>query len=78
MLGATNVLSNHWYVNASQMKHHKKGQGQKNNKYEDKKKNVPALDFMMDRRCYCCVKVGHKSPQCQYKDRPKNEWVINK
>ena len=33
---------------------------------------------MMDRRCYCCGKVGHKSPQCWYKDRPKSEWVINK
>ena len=78
MLESTNVLSNHRYDNASQMKHHKKGQGQKNDKDEDKNENVPSLDFMMEGRCYCCGKVGHKSPQCRYKDRPKNKWVINK
>jgi hypothetical protein len=32
----------------------------------------------MEGRCYCCGKGGHKSPQCRHKDRPKDEWVINK
>ena len=72
------VLSNNWYDNANQTKHHNKVQVQKNDKDEDKNENVPALAFMMDVRCYCCGKVGHKSPQCQYKRRPKSEWVINK
>ena len=45
------------------MKHHKKGQGQKNDKYEYKNDNVPALAFMMNVRCYCCGRVGHKPPQ---------------
>ena len=78
MLEATNVIINHWYDNASQMKHHKKGKVQNINKYKDKNENVPELYFMMDGRCYCCGTVGHESPQCRYKDRPKNEWVINK
>ena len=73
MLGATNVQSNHQCDYASQMKHHKKGKGQNNDKYEEKNENVPALDFMMDGRCYCCGKVVHKSQQCQYKDKPNNE-----
>ena len=60
------------------MKQHKKLQGQNNDKDEDKNENVPALDFIMDGKCYCCGKVGHKSPQYWYKDRPKSEWVINK
>ena len=51
MLEATNILSNNWYNNASQMKHYKKGLSQKNDKYEDKNENVPALAFMMDGRC---------------------------
>ena len=78
MLEATHIIRNHWYDNVSQMKHHKKRQGQNNDKDEDKNENVPALAFIMDGRCYCCGKVGHKSPQCWYKDRPNNEWVINK
>ena len=78
MLEANFFLINHRYNNANQTKHHKKVQGQKNDKDEDKNENVPALDFMMGVRCYCCGKVGHKSPQCWYKDRPKSEWVINK
>ena len=32
----------------------------------------------MDGKCYCCGKAGHKSPQCEFKDKPKNEWAINK
>ena len=63
MLDAKKVLINHRYNNANQMKHHKKGQGQKNDKYEYKNDNVPALAFMMNVRCYCCGRVGHKPPQ---------------
>ena len=72
MLEATEVISNHRYDNVNQTKHHNKGQGQNNDKGEDKNDMVPALAFMMGGRCYCCGKVGHKSPQCWYKDKPKN------
>jgi len=30
------------------------------------------------RKCYCCGKGGQKSPQCFHKNRPKEEWSINK
>ena len=59
-------------------KHHKNVQDQKNDTDEENNENVPSLAFMMDRRCYCCWKVGHKSPKCRYKDRPKSEWFVNK
>ena len=68
----TNVLSNHWNDNGSQMKHHKKQKGQNNDKEEDNNENVPALALMAGGRCYCCGKVGHKYSKCRYKDRPKN------
>jgi hypothetical protein len=29
-------------------------------------------------KCYCCGQEGHKSPVCRYKDKPKDQWVINK
>ena len=32
----------------------------------------------MEGKCYCCSKEGHRSPQCQDKDKPKAEWAINK
>ena len=77
-LEATKVLINHRYHNWNQTKHHKKGQGQKNDTDEDKNENVQALAFMMYRRCYCCVRVGSKSPQFWYKYMPKSEWFIKK
>jgi hypothetical protein len=34
---------------------------------------------MLEGKCYCCGKVGHKSPSCRLKDKiPKEEWAINK
>ena len=32
----------------------------------------------MEGRCYCCGHVGHKSPQCKDKEKPKSEWHITK
>ena len=78
MLESKKVLINNRYNIANQMKHHKKGQGQKNDKDEEINENVPVLAFIMDRICYCCGNLGHKSPPYRYKDRPKSEWVINK
>ena len=62
MLEAKNVLRKHRHDNANQTKYNKEGQGQNNDKDKDKNVNVPALDFMMYGRCYCCGKVGHNSP----------------
>ena len=34
---------------------------------------------MLEGKCYCCGKAGHKSPTCRLKDKtPKEEWAINK
>jgi hypothetical protein len=33
---------------------------------------------MMEGKCYCCGKAGHKSTSSCLKDRPKEEWAINK
>ena len=60
------------------MKHNKKWQSKNNDKDEDNNENVPELALMMDGRCYCCGEVGHMYLKCWYKDRDKNEWVINK
>jgi hypothetical protein len=32
----------------------------------------------MEGKCYCCGKQGHKSPTCKFKDKPKEQWAINK
>ncbi len=32
----------------------------------------------MEGKSYCCGKPGHKSPTCREKDKPKEEWAINK
>jgi hypothetical protein len=32
----------------------------------------------MEGKCYCCGKPGHKLPDCRHKNKPKNEWAINK
>ena len=50
------------------------------------KNNIPdnedaplSLTFtQIESRCYYCGKSGHKSPQCRFKDKPKNKWCINK
>jgi hypothetical protein len=34
---------------------------------------------MLEGKCYCCGKAGHKSPDCRLKDKtPKEDWAINK
>ena len=38
-----------------------------------------ALSFaQLEGNCYCCGKPGHRSPACRHKDRPKEQWAINK
>jgi Reverse transcriptase (RNA-dependent DNA polymerase) len=75
---ANNVLSSHRFDNPgkkTQEKPEKTKEGGTNNKKEE----MPEMSFaMLEGKCYCCGKGGHKSPACRYKDRPKEEWAINK
>lgn len=84
---ANNVLSNHEFDKKSSGQSNKSSDGnnnsQKGNKEKSDKDNKDdepiVLSFaQMEGRCYCCGKSGHKSTSCRYKDRPKNEWAINK
>ena len=69
---ANNVLSNHRFDSGSS----KKG---KSSDDEDDKAEAPSLSFaQLEGKCYCCGKPGHKSPSCRHKNRPKEEWAINK
>ena len=37
------------------------------------------LFAMLEGKCYCCGKTGHKSPTCRLKDKiAKEDWAINK
>ena len=82
---ANNVLSNHRFdsTTTSHQSNKKKANDQKANERGDSKRDkedeTPALSFaQMEGKCYCCGKGGHKSPQCRHKDRPKDQWAINK
>ena len=40
---------------------------------------VPSLSFaQLEGACYCYGKKCHRSNTCRHKDRPKEEWAINK
>jgi len=76
IIEANNVLSNHRFDNGNRAKHHAI---KKENINENSTEESPEMSFsQLEGKCYCCGKVGHKSPNCRWKDKPKNEWVINK
>ena len=71
MVDGHNILSNHRVDNARESNinkklynrdRHHRNDNDKNN--DDKKDDVsPPLSFaQMESRCYCCGKIGHKSP----------------
>ena len=74
---ATNVLSNHWFDNAGKNKHDKVN---KETDKDAKAEEEPELSFaMLEGKCYCCGKPGHRSPTCRLKDKiAKEDWAINK
>jgi hypothetical protein len=82
---ANNVLSNHKFniVPTQANSTSKKIDGNKSSKKdkddEDKGEDEINLSFaQMEGKCYCCGKPGHKSPTCRHKDKPKDQWAINK
>ena len=80
---ANNVMSNHKFDNAkSNNQQEKKKQTDRNQNKDKKEEEEEPITFsfmQMEGKCYCCGKQGHKSPDCQQKDKiPKEEWAINK
>jgi hypothetical protein len=58
-----------------------KEQNNQNHKTESKVNGDEELNLsfaQMEGKCYCCGKQGHKSPTCREKNKPKEQWAINK
>jgi hypothetical protein len=85
IMDANNALSTHRFFPAyaeSKKKKISEGANRDQDKQQldsqDREIN-PKLSFaQLEGKCYCCGKGGHKSPQCRHKNKPKNEWAINK
>jgi len=74
---ANNVLNNHRFDVVTNKKNVKVTHQESTKDKEGDES--PKLTFaQMEGKCYCCGKVGHKSPQCCHKNRPKEECAINK
>ena len=84
---ANSVLSSHKFdatYKSSNSNNNKKSEGNNKGNTQDSSKSDKQgeelnLSFaQMEGKCYCCGKGGHKSPQCRHKDKPKDQWAINK
>jgi hypothetical protein len=80
---ANNVLSNHRFDVTSKTsgKTKAQGDGNKNKDSNDDGKDDEEVNLsfaQLEGKCYCCGKAGHKSPSCRDKNKPKEEWAINK
>jgi hypothetical protein len=77
---ANNVLSNHRFDNAGKHQNNKQKDNNEKGANNNNKEETPEMSFaMLEGKCYCCGKAGHKSPSCRLKDKtPKEEWAINK
>jgi hypothetical protein len=68
---ANSVLSNHRFdTNKSSTKATNKHLGEQA-KQEPEQEKINLSFAQLKGKCYCCGKAGHKSPQCQFKDKPK-------
>ena len=73
LIEANNVLSEHRFDPAVHRKQ------VKSNEEKNDTQDPLTLSFaQFEDRCYCCGKKGHKSPACREKNKPKEEWVVNK
>jgi len=76
IIEANNVLSNHKFDNGNTAKHHAI---KRENINENSTEESPEMLFsQLKGKCYCFGKLGHKLPNCCWKDKPKTECVINK
>jgi hypothetical protein len=77
---ANNVLSNHKFDSTTTAKKFEKTDKEKDRVLIEKPKDEElVLSFSpIEGKCYCCGKGGHRLPQCKLKNRPKEEWAINK
>jgi hypothetical protein len=73
---ANQVLSSHKIDEAAKTKGKEKSEkAEKTNEEQE----PPQISFaQLEGKCYCCGKGGHRSSQCRYKSRPKEEWAITK
>ena len=54
---------------------------EKKNKKSKEEEDTDIMDLsfvQMEGKCYCCGRVGHKSPHCKHKNKPREEWAIHK
>ena len=54
------------------------GKNAEDGKEKDDDEDVSLSFAQMEGKCYCCRKAGHKSPLCRDKNKPKEQWAINK
>ena len=74
---SNNVLSNHKFDSPTKTgtTRQTEPKGDQKSKEEDE---FPLSFAQMEGKCYCCGKAGHKSPACRFRNKPKEEWAINK
>ena len=78
---SNNVFSNHRFDITNKSNYKKPGDNDKERKEKDagkEDKDVNLLFAQLKGKCYCCGKADHKSPLCQDKNKPKEEWAINR
>ena len=78
---SNNVLSNHRFDVTNKSVYKKPGDNDKERKQKDagrEDEDVNLSFAQLEGKCYCCGKAGHKSPSCRDKNKPKEEWAINK
>jgi hypothetical protein len=74
------VLINHSFsktYNAN--KSHQVNKSKEENKQVKENEETPEISFaIIEGKYYCCGKGGHKSPECQMKDKiPNNKWAMS-
>jgi hypothetical protein len=74
-----NVLSNHKFDINKVRKEKHLYKANKHKEDKDDEESNPLSFAQLEGKCYCCEKLGHKSPDCRSKEKiPRDEWAINK